>query len=254
MKFKAFTLAEVLITLGIIGIVAALTIPSIISAYRKKVTETKLKQTYSILSTALTNAEAQLGEPYHIYYNEDQCPQNTFYCHDDLLYQDFIKPYVSENVKEINTNANSSACWANINPPRNAFILFGKCATFPNGTSIVIYNATIHVITDPYSSKKISLTPGKNLFNVGPIFSQCAGAPTKYCLNNVPHVLAPFHQIDDPGLGYIYTIRYRGKFTNEQMKENCSKTSNEYATRAAYCTQMYLENNFTFPKDYPIQF
>lgn len=253
MKFKAFTLAEVLITLGIIGIVAALTIPSIISAYRKRVTETKLKQTYSILSTALTNAEAQLGEPYHIYYNEDQCPQNTFYCHDDLLYQDFIKPYVSENVKERNTGG---ACMSYINPPEQAFYIFGKCATFPNGTNIIIYNGIIYIITEPFKSKtkKISLTPGKNLFNVGPIFSQCAGIPTKYCLNNVPHVLAPFHQIDDPGLGYIYTIRYRGKFTNKQMKENCSKTSNEYATRAAYCTQMYLENNFTFPKDYPIRF
>ena len=32
---KGFTLAEVLITIGIIGIVAAITIPSIITAYRR---------------------------------------------------------------------------------------------------------------------------------------------------------------------------------------------------------------------------
>lgn len=35
-KNRAFTLAEVLITLGIIGIIAALTIPNIIAGYRKK--------------------------------------------------------------------------------------------------------------------------------------------------------------------------------------------------------------------------
>ena len=34
-KFFAFTLAEVLITLGIIGIVAALTMPSLIANYKK---------------------------------------------------------------------------------------------------------------------------------------------------------------------------------------------------------------------------
>ena len=40
-KKKAFTLAEVLITLGIIGVVAALTMPSLMSNYRRKVAETQ---------------------------------------------------------------------------------------------------------------------------------------------------------------------------------------------------------------------
>ena len=39
-----FTLAEVLITLGIIGIVAALTIPQLISNYQKKVVPIRLKK------------------------------------------------------------------------------------------------------------------------------------------------------------------------------------------------------------------
>lgn len=33
---KAFTLAEVLITLGIIGVVAAITLPTLIANYQKK--------------------------------------------------------------------------------------------------------------------------------------------------------------------------------------------------------------------------
>ena len=48
----AFTLAEVLITLGIIGVVAAMTIPTLIADYQEKVTVNKLIQTYSILSNA----------------------------------------------------------------------------------------------------------------------------------------------------------------------------------------------------------
>lgn len=47
---KAFTLAEVLITLGIIGVVAAITIPSLITKYQKKVIETTLKEDYSIMA------------------------------------------------------------------------------------------------------------------------------------------------------------------------------------------------------------
>ena len=45
----AFTLAEVLITLGVIGIVAAIAIPSLINHYNDKVLETKYKKTKSIL-------------------------------------------------------------------------------------------------------------------------------------------------------------------------------------------------------------
>ena len=52
----AFTLAEVLITLGIIGVVAALTIPSIIRNYQEKVTITRLEKTYSSLSQAFEQA------------------------------------------------------------------------------------------------------------------------------------------------------------------------------------------------------
>ena len=59
----AFTLAEILITLGIIGIVAAMTIPTLISNYNKKQTVTRLKQSYSILSQALSMAQAEHGDP-----------------------------------------------------------------------------------------------------------------------------------------------------------------------------------------------
>lgn len=49
----AFTLAEVLITLSIIGVVAAMTIPSLIQSYKEKATVTAVKQSYSIFAQAL---------------------------------------------------------------------------------------------------------------------------------------------------------------------------------------------------------
>ena len=61
-KRKAFTLAEVLITLGIIGIVAAMTMPTLLANYRKKQTVTQLKKAYSEIQQALKLSEAQNGE------------------------------------------------------------------------------------------------------------------------------------------------------------------------------------------------
>lgn len=53
---KAFSLSEVLITLGIIGLVAAMTLPAIINKTQKKILVTQLKTTYTILATALESA------------------------------------------------------------------------------------------------------------------------------------------------------------------------------------------------------
>ena len=62
---KAFTLAEVLITLMIIGIVAALTIPSVISNYQQQEFKTGLKKAVSVLNEAIQTNIAQEGEtPY----------------------------------------------------------------------------------------------------------------------------------------------------------------------------------------------
>ena len=57
----AFTLAEVLITLGIIGVVAALTMPALIANYQKQVWVTQLKKEYSTWSQAFQKILADEG-------------------------------------------------------------------------------------------------------------------------------------------------------------------------------------------------
>lgn len=54
---KGFTLSEVLITLGIIGVVAAMTIPVFVKKYQQHVTVTKLKKVYTILNQAFKMSE-----------------------------------------------------------------------------------------------------------------------------------------------------------------------------------------------------
>ena len=67
MKKQGFNLAEVLITLGIIGVVAAMTMPALIGNYQKKEVVTRLKKAYSIVQQAirlseLDNEEVQYWE------------------------------------------------------------------------------------------------------------------------------------------------------------------------------------------------
>lgn len=58
---RGFTLAEVLITLGIIGVVAAMTLPSLIQNYKKQAVISKLKKASSIISQAYNMSIAQYG-------------------------------------------------------------------------------------------------------------------------------------------------------------------------------------------------
>ena len=88
-KKAAFTLAEVLITLGIIGIVAAMTIPTLISNYQEKATVTKLKETYSMLSQAYQFAVNENGSPASWKFGIDMYDQNAH-----VAMANYFKPYL----------------------------------------------------------------------------------------------------------------------------------------------------------------
>ncbi len=59
---NAFTLAEVLITLGIIGVIAALTIPSLVTKFRRQSAETQLKKFYTVINQAIEMGKAEYGD------------------------------------------------------------------------------------------------------------------------------------------------------------------------------------------------
>ena len=61
MRRRGFTLTEVLITLGIVGIVASLTAPSLVSQTQNKINGSKLAATVSLLESAFHNAISTEG-------------------------------------------------------------------------------------------------------------------------------------------------------------------------------------------------
>lgn len=85
-KQKAFTLAEILITLSILGVVAAITIPSAIQREIEKTTVVKVKKMYSTLTTAYDQYMVENNWAIKAYQNTD----------DDLqaIYDDLVAPYM----------------------------------------------------------------------------------------------------------------------------------------------------------------
>ena len=99
----AFTLAEVLITLGIIGIVAAMTIPNLITTHQQKVTVTKLQKAISVLNQAYKLSFDDVGEP-----------EDAFSMGSDEYFKQYWSPYIK--VSTICT-MDSNYCGYNNNQP-----------------------------------------------------------------------------------------------------------------------------------------
>ena len=88
-KHLAFTLAEVLITLGIIGVVAALTMPILIQKVEERILISQLKQAYAMLNTATRMIVAKEGDLKYL----DVGAQNSFAGAEKIkkLYEPYLK-------------------------------------------------------------------------------------------------------------------------------------------------------------------
>ena len=116
-----FTLAEVLVTLGIIGVVAALTLPTLIRNYEEKATVTKVKKVYTTLANAVQLATFEKGE----YDMTSATISQDFW--------DYLSPYLKLS-KDCGTG---EGCWS------NEKIKFLHGANGGNINTLSIYNKAI---------------------------------------------------------------------------------------------------------------
>ena len=103
-KKIAFTLAEVLITLGIIGVVAAMTLPTVIQNYKKQLTLNKIKHTYTVLNNTIERAKADYGTNV----NEWYIPDGNNLTKSMYFVENYMLPYLSvlEYCKDNSTGQN----------------------------------------------------------------------------------------------------------------------------------------------------
>jgi prepilin-type cleavage/methylation N-terminal domain protein len=133
-KNFGFTLAEVLLTLGIIGVIAALTIPQLVSNYQKKVVPTRLKKMYNTLWNAIYMAEEENG------------PTDNWTFNDDDEAREFYKTQIKSRMKCVDRKVNRS------------YYFEGMNCSLPDGSYIVLNNmrsyGLLEVIFYPFSDKK----------------------------------------------------------------------------------------------------
>ena len=98
-KKAAFTLAEVLITLGIIGIVAAMTLPMLVAKYQKLVVTTQLKRVYSLLSNIELMAIEEHGDRKNWEYPISTRDEDGNYVPPPISNAEFFKRYYESYIR-----------------------------------------------------------------------------------------------------------------------------------------------------------
>ena len=230
-KKAAFTLAETLITLGIIGVVAALTTPFLISKYEKWVTVVRLQKVYAELNSNLRVAISENGD-----IDDWDWSQNNAGGFSTLLDKYFGI-----------TNKNTNIYWKQTNDTgRFAFCAWGTAKYTKNGQIMCISNfmsggytwsmgPNVYIIVDINGAKKpnrigrdafVFLIPSSNL-NDG-----CSQFKRGYYNHKS---------------NFVYPNGY--KCPRDILLQGCNNQGGDY--NGSYCAELIRSDGWKIKDDYP---
>lgn len=221
---KAFTLAEVLITLGIIGVVAALTIPSLVQNHKNQVVENKLKKFYSEINQAIQMAELDYGER-EGWYNLDDVntdkdgkPVNGRNPKEKFVYKYFV-PYMKVLKVELNSKKGN-----------NPIIYLSDGSVFENAHFATSnFNDWVFYTTDREKCLKRNVSYGACAFYFLYI-PTCSLAKCEY----VGRTFEPY--------------KYGWDGSESKLLNNCETSSSNH-----YCAALIQYNGWKIPKNYPFR-
>ncbi len=251
MKKKAFTLSEVLITLGIIGVIAAFTIPSLITMYQKRAAVSGIREALSILSQAVRMYSAESGDEGSIYF-DTSLPVDEFA-------RKYFLPYL--NVARVCTRM-SDGCWTTGNF-NGYYDLAGVRMTHTVPYSIVLNNGMvfgfnkvndgafhlISVIVD-INGKSARNQMGKDVFSF-------------YLFNNdfsldKTTVIANGIYPGGYGGGGVPHIQYtRAQLLDKNIPRGCNKDATSFAYNGdrpgvgTACAAVIFKDGWKISSDYP---
>lgn len=144
---KAFTLAEVLVTLGIIGVVSAMTVPTLMQNYQRKSYVTQLHKVYNELTQAL------------LMYQTDRNALNLKEA--GLISQDAVDNFITNYFKIVNSCEDLEPCFASSYKnmsgipvtfsEKNSYVLASGAAIRP--TYYNIENVLLSIVVDTNGAK-----------------------------------------------------------------------------------------------------
>ena len=208
----AFTLAEVLITLGIIGVVAAMTMPSLMQNYKRQQATARIKKFVSVINQALISAENDLGPREDWVIEGDASTEgNSDYAYNFL--NTYIKPYIkSDDIEK-----------------RRLFGMNMATLRFVDGSQMSVKIGACYDIYYDINGEKGPNEKGKDIF----VFILCKNGGCNFNSNQVR--------------GFYCAPTGQQFPTHEQLIDNCKDRN-----RGSYCTILLEQNGYEFPKDYPL--
>ncbi|MCD8024036.1 MAG: prepilin-type N-terminal cleavage/methylation domain-containing protein [Candidatus Gastranaerophilales bacterium] len=228
----AFTLAEVLITLAIIGVVAAMTIPSVLNHYQKVQTVNGLKKVYSEFSQAVSLS--QLDNEGYEFWDYSLSPY------------DFFNTYLSGYIQLAETTveeAKKDYTWLQSSGSEETGLwnirVNSKIIVLPSGTQIFANNQSISSTDSTTKGFIVDLNGfnkpnqfGKDLFNI----------------NINKYIGVNMHYKDDNESYEEIPLRTRDELINGPSSQNyqCNKKG-----RGMWCGALIMTDNWEIKSDYP---
>ena len=235
LKRPAFTLAEVLITLGIIGVVAAMTMPALIVNYNNHITEVRLKKFYSIFNQAIQQSVAENGDTstWDYWFNGeyDNEKNETPEDYSGVLNEKFDR-YIAPYMKIVDKKV--------VNSPK---LYKMQLYYLPDGSAFgypLIHNREI------YFYPKNAIRCIENIKTIEDNGAIC-------------HFAFEFYPNDsNPDWKYLYRkglepYLYQWDGDVEKLKTGALYSCNNLNKPGAYCTALIAYNGWKIPKDFPVK-
>ena len=154
---EAFTLTEVLISLTIIGVVAAITLPSLVNSYHDKMYRSALKKEFSVISNAFNLAKKYEYNDYEEWSHKDGNVNS--------IYENYL--YIKKYLYVLRDCKDKAGCWSQdlTKDPRGRTVSNATEKGIGNSLVTFTLNDGTNVCLDYYNQADIKTSFGvdKNL-------------------------------------------------------------------------------------------
>lgn len=214
-KGKAYTLAEVLITIGIIGVISAITIPNLITKYQKQRVQTRLKGFVSIINNAVRLSMIDNGDV------DGWVQPNKYYSYKEL--EEFMHQYFLPYMKYVDLRQGKS---------------FGSGY---EGICITLLDGSLFCFAVDNNGADIGYYVDGD---------ESHGGPRNY----FQFQFAKYKSDSNRGVNsasYIEPYIYNWNGKREQLKDGNTWACKVGCTNCGYCTKLIQLNSWKIPDDYP---
>ena len=221
-----------MITLGVIGVVAAVTLPTLIQNYKKHEVETKLAKFYTVMNQAVTRAEVvygdkkewgKIGNGFEL--DENGNPDRTKSI-PKAWFDKYLKPYLNVVDEDVSVDGR-------------------VLVTFSDGSFASISDWSILYYIDKKYYKEVINEDGTGYIDeseTGTKLFTFAMWPTNVQIYHYNKGVEPYSGAWNGTIDHLKNALWGGCY-----RENASQ-------RGVYCAKLIQLNGWKIPKDYPYKF